>query len=808
MDASLFNFLEETLSRVSPLPVNKDAHVDVKNTSTGQRLTPCPSSQLNYTDGKVGGLERCTYTRVETVSEASIIGGCMTTLVGTHEGIVTSDDGIHSIIVEQESTANSGHELDYPTVYTLEAPSVTMATSDVNGVQYEKNSDLLNICQNSSGSFSVSTNVSRELNTSRQGEDHVVYTTGHDYYSITPGQNLHHSLTEPSYMSSEPQEAVFLMGENEIHSTEPLCSSILETTTSEHDIDQVLDLIIDHSHDIPATNQTGSDISHPLSSSFTLPHLSGPPPAEDYNSKVKPTEKRRRRREKNPDPPPEAILPPCKVCGDKSSGYHYGTNTCEPCKAFFRRTLKKKEVDYKCKCCRDEQEIWKKGHYKNGCSACRYERCLAVGMSKNAIKIGRYTNNHKTSNIKQVKSLESRKRTSQADGADNSPVNLVTSPQSPQESQGTNLDAQDPLPGPSGCGTDDSQAARSLFEIGLSKAISHTSPLSNVDLSSPRPSATSSSALESDYALSPNSPIASLEPSGSQGRPLASTCTTPYYLKSGMTLKEIDTTVKIVTEAHRSTGLIPKQSADEVKRKQAEYLEKYKLKTQLFGEMRTISRAEFAEFYKATGLDLDGRRERINAAMDHFQKRITLFVAFAKAIPGFNELCLDDQLSLIKVSRFESSLISAYKQMLVNFNQSTEVAVTPWGGTFHLSELQGFLPLDILKLRFKMAIRLNALGLSLQEEAVLRGIVTMCPDQCELKDRAKVECIQEKLFVCLQHMLNVRHGGTGNLLYKIMDIITEMRILTEGLSQFARGALKDMNPHFKEKFSLLREFMS
>ena len=42
--------------------------------------------------------------------------------------------------------------------------------------------------------------------------------------------------------------------------------------------------------------------------------------------------KRRRRREKNPDPPPEAVLPPCNICGEKSSGYHYGTNTCEPCK--------------------------------------------------------------------------------------------------------------------------------------------------------------------------------------------------------------------------------------------------------------------------------------------------------------------------------------------------------------------------------------------------------------------------------------------------------------------------------------------
>ena len=31
-------------------------------------------------------------------------------------------------------------------------------------------------------------------------------------------------------------------------------------------------------------------------------------------------------------PKPSHILPPCRVCGDRASGFHYGANTCEACK--------------------------------------------------------------------------------------------------------------------------------------------------------------------------------------------------------------------------------------------------------------------------------------------------------------------------------------------------------------------------------------------------------------------------------------------------------------------------------------------
>ncbi|KAL4218384.1 hypothetical protein ACF0H5_023121 [Mactra antiquata] len=99
-------------------------------------------------------------------------------------------------------------------------------------------------------------------------------------------------------------------------------------------------------------------------------------------------------------------LPPCKICGDKASGLHYGVNTCEACKAFFRRTLKKSKVEFMCTCSKEEKLLGTDVPRKFSCAKCRYERCINVGMSKDAIKIGRYTITRKRQNDREVKSIK------------------------------------------------------------------------------------------------------------------------------------------------------------------------------------------------------------------------------------------------------------------------------------------------------------------------------------------------------------------------------------------------------------------
>jgi len=76
---------------------------------------------------------------------------------------------------------------------------------------------------------------------------------------------------------------------------------------------------------------------------------------------------------------------PCKVCGDKSSGVHYGVITCEGCKGFFRRS-QSTNVSYQCP--RQKNCVVDRVN-RNRCQYCRLQKCMALGMSRDAVKFGR-----------------------------------------------------------------------------------------------------------------------------------------------------------------------------------------------------------------------------------------------------------------------------------------------------------------------------------------------------------------------------------------------------------------------------------
>ncbi|KAM6934029.1 nuclear receptor subfamily 1 group I member 2 [Xenentodon cancila] len=71
----------------------------------------------------------------------------------------------------------------------------------------------------------------------------------------------------------------------------------------------------------------------------------------------------------------------CGVCGDAANGYHFNALTCEGCKGFFRRAIKRSSL-LRCpflnKC-----DITKNN--RRSCQACRLHKCLAIGMCKDMV---------------------------------------------------------------------------------------------------------------------------------------------------------------------------------------------------------------------------------------------------------------------------------------------------------------------------------------------------------------------------------------------------------------------------------------
>uniref|UniRef100_A0A182Q630 Hepatocyte nuclear factor 4 n=1 Tax=Anopheles farauti TaxID=69004 RepID=A0A182Q630_9DIPT len=72
----------------------------------------------------------------------------------------------------------------------------------------------------------------------------------------------------------------------------------------------------------------------------------------------------------------------CAICCDRATGKHYGAASCDGCKGFFRRSVRKNHT-YSCRfsrnCVVDKDK-------RNQCRYCRLKKCFKAGMKKEAVQ--------------------------------------------------------------------------------------------------------------------------------------------------------------------------------------------------------------------------------------------------------------------------------------------------------------------------------------------------------------------------------------------------------------------------------------
>lgn len=115
----------------------------------------------------------------------------------------------------------------------------------------------------------------------------------------------------------------------------------------------------------------------------------------------------------------------CNVCGDKASGKHYGVISCEGCKGFFKRSVRK-NVTYNC-LGNNDCPITK--FMRNRCQYCRWKKCLAAGMRVEAVQNERrpciYAEKQKQQQSMAGDPMAKRLKTSDTDSQISNPLELL-----------------------------------------------------------------------------------------------------------------------------------------------------------------------------------------------------------------------------------------------------------------------------------------------------------------------------------------------------------------------------------------------
>lgn len=364
-----------------------------------------------------------------------------------------------------------------------------------------------------------------------------------------------------------------------------------------------------------------------------------------------------------------SVLPPCRICGEKASGFHYGANTCEACKGFFRRSLRKKEK-YKC-VGRGRCEI--RSSKRSLCGACRYRKCLAVGMSKEAIKTGRYTHEKKTRDVEEVRRIVQQKLRAQA-------------------------------------------AAAALTESTTASLVTSMRPIRVISV------------------------------------------------------EEIEKIVHSITEAHL---IHTRYILEKLPEKEREFMEQRALQEKYFGTLKPLPIEEYMKIYEITGIDVDGRRGLIEGFIPYVESCIRRFIAFAKAIPGFKELLTEDQIAIIKASRFEAWMILCHH----HFNHKLHLYTTVYGKVLCYEEMIQLHNADYIDLMFVAQERIRGLKLDYEETCILGAFTMMFTDRCRLHNPSSTEDVQDLLLTCLSYWFKKSRPEEPMIFAKIIDVLVQLRMV-------------------------------
>ncbi|XP_059165205.1 retinoic acid receptor gamma-like [Physella acuta] len=415
-------------------------------------------------------------------------------------------------------------------------------------------------------------------------------------------------------------------------------------------------------------DNNGQIYEHSSSSSSTSPQLSSPPanlvkpetkssPSKHESSKSSNSAKTKTGKQTRG----AQNLPPCRVCGNKASGLHFGVNTCEACNEFFRRSLKRGASYY----CTKNKECQVYGKKRNACSFCRYRRCVEMGMSRDAIKTGRYSHKTRTEYAMEVEEFRQRET---------------------------------------------HRLEKEKYEVLLADLVK---------------------------------------------------CHDKYVKNSTrVPIEELWEQEKMFLKLHKEN-------------RGQEY--KYPLDSHLMRDRQILGEKTY-EMEDASLVMTD---------LEMTEKWLRNYINYAKNVPGFKELALSDQASLVRGSWFEFWYLGAFR----GYNSDLHVVCYPNGRIFHEDEILQLFGKDYTELSFSLSDRMSTLDVTPEEMVLIKTVCMTFPDRSTLQNREAVEKMHWLLVSCLLHTLETNRPGDSTIFPMIVGKLVELRSLNEVAMKAHKNAI-------------------
>ncbi|XP_036442118.1 nuclear receptor ROR-alpha B isoform X1 [Colossoma macropomum] len=448
---------------------------------------------------------------------------------------------------------------------------------------------------------------------------------------------------------------------------------------------------------------------------------------------------------------------PCKICGDKSSGIHYGVITCEGCKGFFRRS-QQGAVSYSCprqKSCLIDRTS------RNRCQHCRLQKCLAVGMSRDAVKFGRMSKKQRDSLFAEVqrhRQQQQQEKPAEEPEEGQDPPPGEAEPLTPSYALSTNglTELPDDLGGyVNGHTTDEVKADSAIGGFYLD--IQPSPDQSGLDMDGIK--------LEPVCDLSPESAL------------------DPYCCYSSGDTSPTDAMSEL---EHLSVNIC--KSHMETCQYLREELEPSKWQTVLHTDLETYQKKSQEEMWQVCAV-------KVTEAVQYV-------VEFAKRIDGFMELCQNDQIVLLKAGSLEVVFVRMCRAY--DFQNNTVY----FDGKYASPEVFKSLGCDdLISSVFEFAKSMSSLQLTEDEIGLFSAFVLMSSDRSWLQEKSRVEKLQQRIQMALQNLLQKNQREEG-VLAKLICKVSTVRALCsrhmEKLSTF-RALHPDMvhtrfPPLYKELF--------